>query len=252
MKLIFWLKRWYLLIIIILLIYSFVYIASIFSDGNQFAAYIQAIIMFFSVLMLAIQINNEIIKEDKIRYNRLIAILFEMRLFIIRCEAFLDKQKEGKKHYNKIKMTYFNSQMPLSLVSDIPSDIYNAIKNVYYGAEVIADNISRAEIVNTYHYTSANELPVIRSQDNEQKWILSKIEYQNSDIDDKRYGVALAFVRCYLKDIYDNYNVVSKETKKYALKKGYYFPDKLKCYEPECINSKVSLYQLEDSKLEGH
>ena len=220
-----------------------------------------AIITLISVAVILYKLISEQKKRRKEQYNRLLAIIYELKMIIIRCEAYLYFWKKNKKHYNKIIIHDFNNQLAQAQLSDINPKIYNSIKKIYSITEVIMDNLNRSEIINSVN----GELSKNKIKNAHLNWINEKKEdihislkninqayLQLSDIDSRRYSVAISFIQHYLEDLYKNFNFICLGVQKYANKNKFEFPNDMKRYTQEYVVGKIKDYDLKCGKLDGY
>lgn len=220
-----------------------------------------AIITLISVAIILYKLILEQKRRKKEQYNRLLAIVYELKMIIKRCEGYLYFWKENKKHYNKIIIHDFNNQLAQAQLSDINPKIYNSIKKIYSITEVIMDNFIRSEVLNS----TIGELNINKIKNAHLNWMNEKKEdiqiplknvsqtyLQLSDIDSRRYSVAISFIVHYLEDLYKNFNFICFGVQRYAVKNKFEFPNDIKRYTQKYVVDMVRDYNLDCGKLDGY
>ena len=211
----------------------------IFGFLNKWQDLIGSLIGVFVAIIGSVLFNiylkhQETIIERKRLYSNLILTLYDLQLFITRCEGYLSSKKESFVSFNKIIINEKLNYIEPSQLFDLRPEVYNSIQKIYNVANIIRTNIEKSEVTQSFRLKKNKDFLrkniYISEEDLKKQNDTINIDIQDSIIC-RRYWNALSFVEGYLLDIYKNFNFAAIEIKKIKEKYHYLrFPKDIKLY----------------------
>jgi len=118
---------------------------------NLIGSLIGALIAIIGSVLINIYLQHrEKIIERKRQYSNLILTLYDLQLFITRCESYLSFRNNEKVSFNKIIINEKINYLEPSQLFDLNPDIYNSIQKIYKVADIIKMNIEKSEVIQTF------------------------------------------------------------------------------------------------------
>lgn len=205
------------------------FISFIYEWQNLIGAAIGAMIAIFgSLIIFLFQYRSRLKNEKKEQYNRLVAIIYELRRIIRTFELFVDFKSKTTVSFDAIFPHNFKNQVSQIRISDINPEIYDAIEKIYLVSEVFMYNLEKSNVVKTIKKESKGK----------------DTEYIQESIICQRYWNAVSFLDTYLEDMYRQFNVICREVKLYAKKNKFLFPKDIEQYSTSYVVDKIKKYNL--------
>ncbi len=201
---------------------------------------IGAFIGFIGALIIAYQkIKLDKNSENTEQFYKLIALMYEIKRNIKRCEFLLgEKMEKGKISFSTILSLTYKSHWSKIKLSQLHIDVYINIERIYHLFGFVVYNIEKANVLET----------------DITKKIVDETHTQRSIIHDYRYNVAIAFIIEYLRSAYKLYNNTHPHVLDYAKKNKIEISEKiiedLDKYTLPHVMEQIMKYKLNNNNLD--
>ena len=187
-----------------------------------------------AILIAYFKIRSEKKKEQTEQFYKLIALMYEIKRNIKRCEFFLSERiNKNKISFSTILSLTYKSHWSRINLSELDIEVYINIERIYHLFEFVVYNIEKANVL---------EIDIKK-----------KTHTQRNIIHEYRYNVAIAFIMEYLRDCYEKYNEVYNHVLKYSNNKKIEISKSIKKdlekYSKDYVINQVEKFQLKGNIL---
>lgn len=175
----------------------------------------------------------------KEQFYKLIALLYEIKGNIKRCEGLLEQRMtKNMISFSTLIASTYKSQWSRVNLSSLNIEVYLNIERIYQLFSFVLHNLEKSSVIETDVKKKKNE----------------ETHTQRSIIHEYRYNVAMAFIREYLRSAYKLYNQTYPHVMRYAKENDFNLSERVKTdldrYPLEYVMDQINKFGLKDNHLD--